>query len=124
VPTKPFSFTLDDFSRTFDELFDGMLQRWRMAHAAGESEHAIVRDHGDHYEVLIALGGVDPDQVDIQVSERSLTVRVPADASALCEGSFAFSEPLRREAVTARVADGMLEITLPKLARSRRVRVE
>ncbi len=124
VPAKPFVSTLDDFSRAFDELFDDMLQRWRMAQAVGESEHAIVRDYADRYEVLIALGGVDPDKLDIQVGDRALAVRVPGDASALCEGSFTFAEPIQCEAVTAKVTEGRLAIVLPKLARSRRVRVE
>ena len=74
--------------------------------------------------MLIALGGVDPDKLDIQVSGRTLTVRVPGDMSALCEGSFAFAEPLQHEAVTAKATGGTLAIVLPKLARSRRVRVE
>ena len=124
VPAKLFASTLDDFSRAFDELFDDMLERWRMAHGAGAPRHAIVRDYGDRYEVLIALGGVDPDKLDIRVGERTLTVRVPDDVSALCEGSFAFSEPLQHHAVTAKATGGTLAIVLPKLARSRRVRVE
>jgi len=124
VPPKLFTSTLDDFSRAFDELFDDMLQRWRMAQGAGAPTHAIVRDYRDRYEVLIALGGVDPDKLDIRVGERTLTVRVPDDVSALCEGSFAFSEPLQHNAVTAKATGGTLTIVLPKLARSRRVRVE
>ncbi|MFI5352259.1 MAG: Hsp20/alpha crystallin family protein [Candidatus Binatales bacterium] len=124
MPAKPFASTLVDFTRAFDELFDDMLDRWRMAQGAGEPRHAIVRDYGDRYEVLIALGGVDPDKLDIQISGRTLTVRVPGDMAALCEGSFAFAEPLQHEAVTAKATGGTLAIVLPKLARSRRVRVE
>lgn len=121
---KFFAVTLDNFQRAVDELFDDLLiERWRLSEAAGGSEHAIVRDLGDRYEVRIALGDADPDEVDVAVSERRLTVRIPNQACGVSESSFSFSEPVARDAVSARAVEGTLAIMLPKKGGMRRVRV-
>jgi HSP20 family molecular chaperone IbpA len=124
MPVKLFAATLDEFGRTFDELFDDLLiQRWRLTPIVTESEHAIVRDYDDHYEVMFAAGGIDPDAVEIEVGERRLTVRIANEASGTRERSFSFAESVEREAVTAKAAGETLLIVLPKIRRARRVRV-
>ncbi len=120
---KFLAIRLDDFQRVFDQLFDDLLiERWRLAETAGASEHAIVRDYGDRYEVRIALGGADPADVQIEVGEQRLTVRVP-EAAGVQGGVFSFSAPVDRDAVTAKAFEGTLTIVLPKKPRLRRVRL-
>jgi len=120
----PKFFKPDDFQRAFDELFDDLLvERWRVVRATGGSENTIVLDHGDRYEVRIALGDADCSKVEVEVSERRLTVRVPSESRGVSEGSFSFSEPVEREAVTAKASGGTLAIVLPKMRRTRRVQV-
>ena len=122
---KFFAIKLNDFQRAFDELFDDLLiGRWRdPSGAIGESENTIVRDYGDRYEVRIALGDADLASVDVEIGERRLTVRIPSEMSGVREGSFSFSEPVQRDAVTAKASGGTLAIVLPKMPRTRRVRV-
>jgi HSP20 family molecular chaperone IbpA len=114
-----------DFERLFDELFDDLLiGRWRQGRVAAESEHAVVHDYPDRYEVLIALGAADPGAVEVEVSERRLTVRIPDGPAGMNEGSFSFSEAVQRDAVRAKAREGVLAIVLPKLRRVRRVPLE
>ncbi len=123
MATRFFATTLDEFQRAFDELFDDLLiQRWRVSGAIGESEHAIVHDHADRYEVLIAIGDANPGDIDIEVSDRRLTVRVPGEPTGVAQ-AFSFSDPVQSDAVSAKAAQGTLAIVLPKTPRTRRVRV-
>jgi HSP20 family molecular chaperone IbpA len=119
---RPFAITLEEFGRAVDELFDDLvLGPWRLAGEA-EAEHAIVRDFGDRYEVRIAIGEADPARVEVEVSERRLTVRIPDGVCGVSEGAFSFSEPIDSDAVTAKVSDATLVVVLPKKGVRHRVR--
>lgn len=110
------------FGRACDELFDELLGRWRGG-AAGPSAPIAAVDRGDHYEVQIAAGVPDPCALDVEVTESSLRVRVPAGALPQAEHRVDFSRPVDRERTSARWADGVLTITLPKQS-GRRVKIE
>ncbi len=78
---QDFGCASETMASAFDD-FESRIRRVLRQHvgsladgwAPASSAHAIVRDYGDRYEiVLIALGGVDPDKLDIRVGgvERS-----------------------------------------------------
>jgi HSP20 family molecular chaperone IbpA len=122
---KFYTITLDDFQRAFDELFDDLLiGPWRLAQAVAQPGNALVHDLGDRYEVHVALGDANPNDVEVEVSERTLKVRVPGESGSFSESSFSFPEPVQHDTVTANASAGDLAITLPKSRTTRRVRVQ
>jgi HSP20 family molecular chaperone IbpA len=82
-----------------------------------------VIDRGDEYEVRIEAAVEDPEVIHVEVGEAGLLVRIPGDASPAMERRVTFAQPIDRERTTARWADGVLTVVLPKL-RGRRVKVE
>jgi HSP20 family molecular chaperone IbpA len=121
-----FPIDLRDFDRAFDELFDEMLiARWR-ARPHSLLRQAQVVDHGDHYEISISTGPVRPEGVEIEVSERRLTVRMPTPDGSV-EQSYTFSSSVDADKATSRWEAGTLTAILPKKSpggRSRRVEIE
>jgi len=117
--TSPF----EDFERAFDQLFDELLiGPWRTAARRIPSEHAIVIDRGDRYEVQISTAGLDPQQIGIEVTENSLTVRAQTIGGGTSERVFNFPEPVERESVTVHWSDHVLRIVLPKKSEKRPVK--
>jgi HSP20 family molecular chaperone IbpA len=118
---KPRVSLLDDFERVMDEFFDEMLiGRWRV----GEHfERAEVVDHGDRYEVRIAAGEIDPAQLDVEVHDRRLSVRLPTRQGNKLENAFRFGDAIESSQVSARWSAGILTITLPK-QKGRRVELK
>jgi HSP20 family molecular chaperone IbpA len=114
---------LREFERACDELFDEWLGRWHGASAATSSGRVAVIDRGDEYEVRIEAAAEDPEVIHVEVGEAGLLVRIPGDASPAMERRVTFAQPIDRERTTARWADGVLTVVLPKL-RGRRVKVE
>lgn len=109
--TSPF----EDFERAFDQLFKELLiDRWRAAGRRIPSEHAIVMDCGNRYEVQISTAGLDPRQLSIEVDENRLTVHGPTAGGGKSEQSFTFAAAVDRDAVTVRWSDHVLLIFLPK----------
>jgi HSP20 family molecular chaperone IbpA len=121
-----FPIDLRDFDRAFDELFDEMLiARWRIEPQSQLSK-ALVLDFGDRYEIRISTGPVRPEGLEIEASERHLTVRMPTpDGSA--EQSYTFSDAVDADKATSRWEAGTLTAILPKKSRGggrRRVHIE
>jgi HSP20 family molecular chaperone IbpA len=117
--TSPF----EDFERAFDQLFDELLiGPWRTAARRIPSEHAIVMDRGDRYEVQISTAGMDPQQMGIEVTEHRLAVRAQTVGGGTSERSFNFPEPVERESVTVQWSDHVLRIVLPKKSEKRPVK--
>jgi HSP20 family molecular chaperone IbpA len=114
---------LRDFERACDELFDEWLGRWHGGAAAPSSGRIAVIDRGEEYEVRIEATVEDPEVIHVEVGEAALLVRIPGGARPVVERRITFAQPVDRERTTARWADGMLTILLPKL-RGRRVKVE
>ncbi len=118
---KPRLPALIGFARVLDEYFDELLlRRWRAA-VSGEaySESAVVLDYEDRYEVRLHTADVDPGQLEVEATERRLTVRA-GSGSTIIERSFSFAVPIERDAVQARWAERWLLITMPK-SRGKRV---
>lgn len=91
-----------------------------------------VREDADRYVVTVDLPGVKPDAVDINLEQGVLTISgerptIPADQTAAyrrverARGRFVrrFSVPetVDVEQVAARAQDGVLEVSIPKLAK-------
>jgi HSP20 family molecular chaperone IbpA len=112
-----------NFERACDELFDEWLGRWHGAAAPGASGGAVVVDRGEEYEVRIEAAVEDPEVIDVEVSGANLIVRIPAGARPAVERRMTFAQQVDRERTTARWADGVLTIVLPKLP-SRRIKVQ
>jgi len=113
---------LRDFERACDELFDEWLGRWHGGAAAAVSPSAVIVDRGDRYEVRIEAAVEDPEVIHVEVTEVSLTVRIPAGTHPEVERRMSLTHAVDRESTTAQWADGVLTIVLPKL-RGRRIKV-
>jgi HSP20 family molecular chaperone IbpA len=111
-----------NFERACDELFDEWLGRWHGAVPAASSG-AVLVDRGEEYEVRVEAAVEDPEVIDVEVSGASLIVRIPAGARPAAERRITFAQPVDRERTTARWADGVLTIVLPKLP-NRRIKVQ
>jgi HSP20 family molecular chaperone IbpA len=104
-----------DFERAFDEFFDEMLiDRWKAGASALEFERTQVVDRHDRYEVRVAAVGVDPANIQAEVSGQRLAVRVADKLGGTLESSFTFSDSIDGEASTAKWSEGTLVFTLPK----------
>ena len=100
------------FERDFEELFDQLLiGPWRRP--ASESEPAMVLELRNAYEVRLCTGAFKPSEVEVVVSERQLAVSAKQGIS-FWERLVDFSTPVQTERVTARWADRILTVVLPK----------
>jgi HSP20 family molecular chaperone IbpA len=109
-----------DFQRDFDELFDELLiGRWRVP--ATESEPAMVLERKNAYEVRLCTGAFKPSELEVVVSEKQLTVRAKHGDHAW-ERLVRFTDPVQTEKVTAKFANRILTVVLPK--KSKRPRTE
>lgn len=117
-------FPIDEFNRAFDELFDEFIGRWRERQS--QFSKALVLDYGDRYEIRISTAPVRPEGVELEASERRLTVRLPT-AEGLAEQSYTFSDAIDANKATSRWEAGTLTAILPKKLRetgSTRIHIE
>jgi HSP20 family molecular chaperone IbpA len=111
------AFALRDFASVCDEMFDDLLiSRWR------QGERAVAVDLGDTYQVKIATASADPQAMELEVSDYTLDLRIPAVTGA-SKHTCRFAHPIDSERVTASWREGVLQILLPK-RRPRRIAVE
>ena len=122
-PDRPgFPDAFDDFDRVVDALFDDLLiARWRRHPGATAPGDAQVTDWGDRYEVTMARLHAEPDQVEIEATERRLIVRIGGAASSH-QRVVEFPHHVEASAVTARLDDQELRVVLPK-KRARKIKV-
>jgi HSP20 family molecular chaperone IbpA len=120
---RPDTIALLDFERACDELFDEWLGRWHGGAAAATLRSAVMMDRGDEYQVRIEAAVEDPEVIHVEVTDASLTVRIPAGAHPGVERTMSFAQAVDRERASAQWAGGILTIVLPKL-RGRRVKVQ
>ena len=114
---------LEQFERTIDEFFNELLiDRWRCG-TSNRFEQAEVIDRADHYELRLFAEGVDPEHIDVESLGQKLTIRAPMGPNRKLESSFKFAETVDSEAATARWANKMLTIILPK-KKARRIRLK
>jgi len=111
-----------EFDRIFNEVFEDLLiNRWRARRSVRKDGDAIVAEDDDSYRVTIAAPQADPDELEVEVGEWRLVLRIPA-AQGLKESTLDFSHAIDTEGVTARFEAGILEVTVPK-ARGRKIEV-
>jgi HSP20 family molecular chaperone IbpA len=111
---KRSGLTVADFERAIDEFFDEMLiSRWRGSAEAERLEHAQITDRGDRYEVRIAMPGIDPNRIEVEVSGQRLSIRLPGPHRIL-ESAYSFTAPIDDDKVGARWSEDTLVVTLPK----------
>jgi HSP20 family molecular chaperone IbpA len=123
VAQKIRGLTLTDFARTFDEFFDELLiDPWQCGEERDEFERSEIFDHGDRYEVRVAVRGVDRSKIDAEVTAHRLTVRAPGGIRGTLESSFSFVQEIETSAATATTTaiKDTLVINLPK-RKSRRI---
>jgi len=104
--------TGEDFQRVFDELFDELLiDRWHVP--ASEKEPAVVLEHSNAYEVRLCTGPFKPSDVELVVGEHRLTARARRGDN-LWERLLTFTDAIETEKVTAKWANRILTVLLPK----------
>jgi HSP20 family molecular chaperone IbpA len=109
------AITVHDFERAFNELFDELLTTpWRCGEAHFEFDRAQVTDLPDHYEVRIAMPREQARDVGIEVRGQRLSVRAPGGPGGMADSSYSFPEPIDAERVSARWANNILTIEVPK----------
>jgi HSP20 family molecular chaperone IbpA len=112
--------SIEDFERALDEYFDEVLiAPWREAPAPAGLANPQVADCGDYYEVRIAVPGVDPGGIQVEMMGEQLCVRAPAGRQGRIESTYSFAAPVNRDGVQARWAGGVLVVSLPKLRPTR-----
>ncbi|RKY00491.1 MAG: Hsp20/alpha crystallin family protein [Spirochaetes bacterium] len=128
--SEMFDFDYEDFDRIF-ELPERFISTWGLYE--GEWSPALdMYEDDDAYFVKIDLPGMEPEEIDIQVTEDVLTIKgerkQPDEETekARCQrderyyGTFHRTVPLNipvdTENVDAKMKDGILYITLPKKA--------
>ena len=111
---------LADFRNVCDEMFDELLvARWRGRPARLIASRAV--ELGESYQVTISTADADPNALELEVSDHSLRLRIPAWTGAL-QNTCHFPHPIDSDRVTASWRDGVLQVTLPK-KRGRRIAV-
>jgi HSP20 family molecular chaperone IbpA len=97
--SKPGAGIFVEFERLCEQLIDEhLIARWRTHR---------------RYEIRIATAAADARSIEIEVSERRLSVRIPGPAG-VAENVFDFASPVDCDAVSARLSEGTLRIVLPK----------
>lgn len=147
VPSRWVS-PFDDIERLFDDFFaSSMLRPGRLQrlirpelHAfEGRIPHVDVIDRGNEVLVRAELPGVDKQDLDVSLSENTITIKASSSHEReeeqgdyhrreISRGSFARTIPLPAMVVgdeaKASFKDGILEMTLPKIEQSKRRRIE
>ena len=123
----------------FGEMDRLMNQAFGTARAAATMPMDLYRS-GDHYVLLIDLPGADPGSIDVNVEDRTLSIRAErsgrseADVQWLAKerptGTYARQLTVGRgvslDDITATYADGVLTLTIPvaEEAKPRRIQIQ
>ena len=123
-------------ARTFDPFreMDRLLSDVTRTPAAVAVPMDLYRD-GDNYMVAVDLPGVDPASIDIDVDDRTLTIRAERAAKVSQEVQWLSRERARQltlghglatDQITAEYTDGVLTLTIPvaEAAKPRKVEVK
>lgn len=152
-PTRALS-PFDEMERWMDQMFEGFFPRgwprrfrggWpqmgELAPFEGRAPRVDVRDREDEVEVQAELPGVKKEDLDVSLSENTLTLKATSRQEKeegakegdyfrreIASGSFARTIPLPGEVdadnAKAKFADGILTLTLPKLEPAKRKRIQ
>jgi HSP20 family protein len=77
-----------------------------------------VFDEGDHYRIIVDVPGVEKDKINIEATERSLTITASNDRKYYKEVSFA--EPVNPDTAKAQYRNGVLTITIEKKEKTKK----
>ena len=117
------ALVVDEFGQAFDEAFEEILiTRWRgSARAIGRSDSRVAESGGD-YRVRIPAAGADPNEIEVEVSERRLVVRIPSEHGK-SQAVFYFSHSVDTALTKASFEADVLEVIVPK-SRDRVIKVD
>ena len=126
-------FGLRPFNTSLLDAFDDMMD---LASAPASRAFAMdVEDKGEGYEVKAYLAGVNKDEIDVELNEGRLSISVNVEDKEENEGKnylqrefSAFSatrgvylKDASNEGLSARFADGVLTVTVPKIVEKKNV---
>ncbi|GAB4348369.1 MAG: Hsp20/alpha crystallin family protein [Immundisolibacter sp.] len=133
VRQQPYGL-LSELQREMDRLFSASpLREDATALTGGDWHPAVdVREEGDRYELYVDLPGVQPDAVDINLEQGVLTISGERAAIGAEEAPsyrrverprgrfvrrFSVPDSVDIDQVTARAENGVLQVSIPKLAK-------
>lgn len=126
-------FGIRPFNTSLLDAFDDMMD---LASAPASRAFPMdVEDKGDGYEVKAYLAGVNKDEIDVELNEGRLSISVNVEDKEENEGKnylqrefSAFSatrgiylKDASNEGLSARFADGVLTVSVPKLVEKKNV---
>lgn len=127
----------DAIDRLFEESF---VRPWAYFGRGGEQGMALdVYDESDHVTVEAAIPGVKPEDVDVRVEGNVLTIRAETKQSkdvsedrytykecyrGVMQRSISISAEVDAEKAEAKLDNGVLKLTLPKVERERTRHIE
>ncbi len=126
-------FGIRPFNTSLFDAFDDMMD---MASSASSAAFPMdVEDTGEGYEVKAYLAGVSKDDIDVELNEGRLSISVKVeekdedkDKNYLQKEFAAFSatrgiylKDASNEGLSARFADGVLTVTVPKIVEKKNV---
>ena len=136
LPTRVNRGATVDPSDLLQREFDGMFNRWLGGREAGNGSTLApygvdIREDADHFYVEAELPGFKKDEVDITLENQTLTIAAERRSEAKQEGkkgelllherrysrflrSFTLPPTVNEQSVNAKLADGVLTITLNK----------
>ena len=147
-PTGSSLISFDDLDQWFDDFFSRRWPQafdWRLPFAGKELSISSgfpkvdVIDHDDKIEIQAALPGVKKEDLDVSITENSVTIRASTKQEEKKEGEHYYRREISRgefqrtlalptyvkgDQAKASFKDGMLNITLPKAEFSKRKRIE
>jgi HSP20 family molecular chaperone IbpA len=113
----------DDFEQAFNEAFEQLLiARWHGPARMRSQANAVIAERADSYQVRISAPGANPREMEVEVNEWRLTVRLPAKQGR-SETVFEFSHRVDVERTRARFESEVLEIRVPK-NQGRRIKID
>jgi len=77
-----------------------------------------VFDEGDYYRVVVEIPGVEKDQINIEVTENSMTISTSGDRKYYAE--ITFEEAIKPDTAKAQYRNGVLTITVEKKVKRER----
>ncbi len=148
TPADSGLIAFDDLDRWFDDF---LTRRWpqpfgfkfpewpEKAFSAASLPKVDIIDHDNEIEIQAALPGVKKEDLDVSVSENTITIRATTKTDEKKEGKQYYRREISRgefqrtlplpanvdsEQAKASFKDGILDITLPKIEKSKRKSIE
>lgn len=113
------------FSSLFDDMDDFFASSpdWPSRFTAGQARDFETADNEDHYLMSFDLPGMKKENLKIEVKDRILTVEGERRGY-MMKRSFTLPESVESDAIEAKYEDGVLELYLPKAAKTQARAIE